>query len=136
MINFHYKIFEHDKYNYIVTKDYSLMTNVIDQTVEHAYFELRSDGYLTIKKGYAWDGATHAIDTKDILRGSLVHDALYQMLQEKLIPKDEKQFNRYFKLANKELLAICKEDGMSWFRRTYIYYAVQWFGRSHARPKN
>ncbi|MGH7536144.1 MAG: DUF1353 domain-containing protein, partial [Gemmatimonadales bacterium] len=41
---------------------------------------LQGRGYLTVKEGYAWDGPSGpTVDTKDFMRGSLVHDALYQL---------------------------------------------------------
>ena len=43
------------------------------------------EGQLTIKKGYAWDGPSGpAIDTKSAMRGSLIHDAGYQLLRSGL----------------------------------------------------
>ena len=36
------------------------------------------NGFITVKKGYSWDGCTFAPDTKDTYEASCVHDALYQ----------------------------------------------------------
>jgi len=45
-----------------------------------------SDGGLLIKAGYSWDGPSgSAIDTKNFMQGSLVHDALYQLLRENIL---------------------------------------------------
>lgn len=82
---------------------------------------LNEDGLVTINDGYAWDGASGAIDTKSIMRASLVHDALYQMIREGL-PIVRKE-------ADKELYRICRESGMWWIRAQYIYWAVRLFGK-------
>ena len=43
---------------------------------------------LTIRTGYAWDGPSGpTIDTKTFMRGSLEHDALYQLIRERLLPQ-------------------------------------------------
>ena len=50
------------------------------------FIVLTADGLLTINKGYAWDGPSGpALDTCNFMRGSLVHDALYQLMREKLL---------------------------------------------------
>ena len=47
--------------------------------IDMEYLGLTTDGTLTVKKGYAWDGPSGpTIDTLNFMRGSLVHDALYQ----------------------------------------------------------
>jgi len=47
------------------------------------YIVLTSQRNIKIKKGYAWDGPSGpTIDTLNFMRGSLVHDALYQLMRE------------------------------------------------------
>lgn len=36
------------------------------------------DGYVTIKKGYSWDGCSFAPDTIETYIASCIHDAFYQ----------------------------------------------------------
>ena len=44
---------------------------------------LALDGTLTIAAGYAWDGASGPIaQGPEVIRASLVHDALYQLMRE------------------------------------------------------
>jgi len=87
-------------------------------------------GRLTLKKGYAWDGPSGpSIDTKNFMRGSLVHDACYQLMREKHLPQ------RRRKPADELLWMICLEDGMSRPRADYVYHAVRTFGASSARPR-
>lgn len=83
-----------------------------------------SEGYLVIKKYYTWDGPSGpSIDTPSFMRGSLVHDALYQLMREGQLSKEYKDY------ADNLLRQICLEDGMSKFRAWYVYQAVHTFGQ-------
>lgn len=85
---------------------------------------------LWIHKGYWWDGPSGpTFDTPDFMRGSLVHDALYQLMREGKLSK------KYRKYADKLLVQICKEDGMAWWRRTYVYWAVRAVGWTKLRKE-
>ncbi|SDW60248.1 DUF1353 domain-containing protein [Nitrosomonas oligotropha] len=76
-------------------------------------------GVLTIKKNYAWDGASGPVlDTQRIMRGSLVHDALYQLMREEHLPQKAREN------ADWLLREICIEDGMSKFNADLVYLAV------------
>ena len=62
------------------------------------------NGVLYIGDGYAWDGPSGpALDTRDAMRGSLVHDALYQLIREGLLPSSARED------ADKLLRSICRE---------------------------
>jgi hypothetical protein len=90
---------------------------------EEPWLRLTQDGTLFIREGYSWDGPSGpAIDTKSFMRASLVHDALYQLIGEELLPAKAR------KLADKTMRTLAKEDGMGWIRRTYTYWAVRVFG--------
>lgn len=74
------------KYKYQLMDDYTIQTDikpVKDIEPKLAKFlSLSPDGVLTIRKFYAWDGPSGpTIDTRDFMRGSLVHDAFYQLMQ-------------------------------------------------------
>ena len=98
--------------------------------IRTGFIELTRDGALTTKKGYAWDGPSGlSFDTKNFMRGSLVHDALYQLMRESLLPLAFKG------LADLELHRLCRADGMSTLRAWYVYQAVNLFGMSSARPQ-
>jgi hypothetical protein len=97
--------------------------------VETDFLWLGESGELIVKKGYAWDGPSGpTIDTKNFMRGSLVHDALYQLIRLGCLDK-----NIYRLLADETLYRICREDGMSWIRACVVYYAVRVFGNPSAR---
>lgn len=90
------------------------------------YVHLSISGILTIEKGYAWDGPSGpTIDTKTFMRGSLVHDGLYQLMREGDIPKSYRDY------ADKLLRDICIEDGMNRFRAWYVYISLKYFGKSN-----
>lgn len=90
---------------------------------------LDADGRLTIRPGYAWDGPSGpTIDTPSFMRGSLVHDALYQLLREGKLPQHRR------KAADRILSDICREDGMSKLRAAWVYRGVRAGGASSARP--
>ena len=55
----------------------------------NGWVHLTGDGRLTIQRGYCWDGASGpTFDTASTMLASLVHDALYQLMRECLLPQD------------------------------------------------
>lgn len=90
---------------------------------------LNGAGLLTILRGYAWDGPSGPMpDTPDAMRGSLVHDALYQLMREGRLD------TRYREVADKLLRELCLEDGMSHPMAELVYQAVHLFGDPYANP--
>jgi hypothetical protein len=86
---------------------------------------------LIVKQGYAWDGPSGpTIDTKNFMRGSLVHDALYQLCREGFLEK-----NTYRPIADRLLYDLVREDGMNWFRAKYMYWAVRLAANPMARKQ-
>jgi len=110
-------------YKYQLAKDYVTTVAIVGRTATSAFIALAEDGQLQIVRGYAWDGPSGpAVDTKNFMRGSLVHDALYQLMREGLLSPD------YRAVADRELKRICLEDGMSRLRAWWVYTAVKSFG--------
>ena len=132
------KVTAHIKYRKIDGYKYQLMEKYVHETqwvlpkavaTGGKWVTLAKTGRLTLKKGYAWDGPSGpTIDTKDFMRGSLVHDGCYQLIREKLIPQGKR------KPADVLLWLICIEDGMARFRADYVYHAVRAFGAGAATP--
>lgn len=118
------------RYKYTLFEDYPFQTDLRPSyAISTKFIDLNSSGLLTIKRNYAWDGASGpAFDTKNIMRGSLVHDALYQLMREKLIPLEKREY------ADWLLREICIEDGMSKIRADWVYLGVDIFGASSTRP--
>lgn len=121
-------------YKYQLIETYNVRLKIKpSKLIVSEYITLSKSGNLTIEKDYCWDGASGpAIDTKNFMRGSLVHDALYQLMCEGYISK------KWRKQADKELRRICLEDGMSKVRVSWVYWAVRTFAKRHSsivKPK-
>ena len=114
-------IFYRAGYKAQLAEEYSIMTGIRGWTVRHEFFEIEETGLMTIRRGYCWDFATKALDTRNFLRGSLVHDVGCQAIKEGILPWEAKE------AVDKELVKICREDGMSKFRCWYVHKAVSRF---------
>jgi hypothetical protein len=117
------------QYKYTLFADYQIPTDLrIAQPIAvPPVIVLEVDGVLRIRKGYAWDGPSGpTMDTANFMRGSLVHDALYQIMREELIPQEHREY------ADKLLHKICLEDGMSTLRAWLVYQGVRLGGASSA----
>ena len=119
-------------YKYQLVEEYQVKVSVLPKNdIKTDFIELSIEGMLIIKNGYAWDGPSGpTIDTPNFMRGSLVHDALYQLLRNELI--DEKWRDK----ADKELRRICCEDGMPKICASWVYIAVRKWGKVAASPES
>ena len=120
-------------YKYQLNQSYSIQTEIKPKAaVDTEYLSLTLDGRLTVKEGYAWDGPSGpTIDTLNFMRGSLVHDALYQLMRERFLEHDT-----YREPADRLLQTLCKEDGMSTIRAWGVYHGVRLGGGPSADPAN
>lgn len=110
-----------------------------DIKVKYIYFpaainsiliSLWAGGRLEIFEHYIWDGPSGpAIDTKTFMRGSLVHDALYQLMREGRLDRKHRKY------ADQLLRKICIEDGMAKWRAWYVYHAVRMFGKNNSMAR-
>ena len=113
------------KYKFKVEENFSIELPFKIPDFEHEYASSK-DGILSVKKGYAWDGASGPIiNTRDTLVASLVHDVLYQAMRLNLI-KSSKE-NRM--IADKNFFEILKMNGVNSIRRKVWYFAVRLFGK-------
>ena len=100
-----------------------------EQGIVTMFLTLGRNGVLNIRDGYAWDGPSGpTIDTETFMRGSLVHDACYQLIRDGHLGYQHKT------VADELLRKICIEDGMSLYRAWYVHKAVAWFGRFAIKP--
>jgi len=118
-------------YKYQLAKDYRVKVSVVPvQDIDTDYIGLSASGILFIKKGYAWDGPSGpTVDTKNFMRGSLVHDALYQLMRTRHLSK-----TRWRAVADLELKRMCLEDGMSRLRAAWVHRGVRLGGGPAADP--
>ena len=97
--------------------------------IKTEYIDLNKNGELLIRIGYAWDGPSGpAIDTRNFMRGSLIHDALYQLIRLDKLPKESRN------TVDKILMDTCLEDGMSKTRAWWVYIAVKTFADRATMP--
>jgi len=118
------------KYKYNLHSDYEHSTGItVDDPCDTKFLKIDSNGKLLIKNGYSWDGPSGpTIDTKNFMRGSLLHDALYQLMRECVVDQNQR------KRADEILREICREDGMSKVRAWWVYKAVRIAGAGRTRP--
>lgn len=122
-------------YKYQLVEDYrvDLSGHLPHSNVVGNYY-LLSGGTLTVTAGYAWDGPSGpTFDTKAFMRGSLVHDVLYQMIRNKQVGHPTIDIR---KVADNILKQLVREDGMSAIRAYWVYRAVRLFGaKAASKPK-
>jgi hypothetical protein len=113
------KIYYKSGYKFQLNQTVKILIPIIGHTINHDFFTLDAKGNLTIFKNYAWDGASGFPDIKSIIRGSLVHDVLYQAMRLKLLPTDKR------KVADEILKKLCLEDGMNPLLASTVYNGVR-----------
>ncbi len=116
-------------YKYQLAEDYKhqLSFRVPAEGFHSHLFHCTGEGVLVIWTNYAWDGASGPTrDTKNSMRASLVHDALYQAIREKSLPES------FRPLADSEFWLITRQDGMRWWRSLGWFAAVRRFGKEAA----
>ena len=103
------------------------------ERLETRFITLDIDGRLFINGGYAWDGPTgvpNVWGTRWLIRPSLIHDALYQLLRYGLLDQ------RCRKAADVEFLEACYQDAKFKWLGDVAYWAVRKFGKVAADPKS
>ena len=119
-------------YKYQLDFTYSLKIPIYPPgDVACEFISLSKDGLLVITEGYAWDGASGpTIDTASSMRGSLVHDALYQLMRQGLLP------HTWRAAADDVLFRLCVEDGMFHWRAWLWRKMVGEFADPASRHEN
>ena len=93
------------------------------------WFNMSTDGVLKVNSGYAWDGPSGpTFDTRNFMRGSLIHDVLYQAMRLEALPM------RFRGDADVLLKMICIEDGMSKLRAWWVYQGVRFGAKWSVLP--
>ena len=91
------------------------------------WLALDCDGLLTIRAGYAGDGASGpVVQGADNMRASLIHDAYYQLIRLGLV------HTAYRAAADRVYRRVCVEDGMSHARAEAHFIALRMFGATAA----
>jgi len=137
----YYSLIEHPRYRYRLDEPFTHRLHygeplegrrAVIRSDDRIWVALAGDGELWIADGYAWDGASGpAVNTTSFVRGSLVHDVLYQLIAAGALPKQPWKAH-----ADAELYRICRQDGMGLARAWWVWSAVRVFGgaRDRFRP--
>jgi hypothetical protein len=118
-----------DKYQ--TTRDHAVGTGItLPRTVVSGcgYVVHEASGRLTVRSGYCWDGPSGpTFDTAATMRGSLFHDAGYDLMSEGLLDVEthREPFDRL-------LHQILIEDGAWRWRARLWLWAVRRFARRAA----
>lgn len=119
-------------YKYQLAEDEIFKIPIQPETkIATEFIELHPDGKLIIKAGYAWDGPSGpTFDTRSSMRGSLAHDALYQLIRLELLPE-------WRRLEADDVIYECLiADGM-WRVRAWLWRReLKKFAGFAADPKN
>jgi hypothetical protein len=122
-------------YKHQLVEEYSVKTRIKPRIkIETEYIILNSEGKLSVKKGYAWDGASGPVpDTRKVLRASLVHDALYQLMrtQPDKLPREDHRGD-----ADLLFKEVCIEDGVVKSKAKVYYFGLRKFGEKFADPSS
>lgn len=119
-------------YKYQLAVDYRVTIPIYPLTdIACQFISLSTTGDLVVKAGYAWDGASGpTIDSKSCMRGALVHDCLYQMMRQQLLP------HSWRSKADDVLMQMCIEDGMFRWRAWLWRKMVGEFADPASRHEN
>ncbi|RKY10477.1 MAG: hypothetical protein DRP56_00845 [Planctomycetota bacterium] len=105
-------------HKYQLNGDACFVTGITGFDCSTKYITLEPYGSVLIKDGYAWDGPSGpTIDTKSTIRGSLLHDALYQLIRLELLPSG------YRKVADREAACRWRADKM-WRIRAWVWTKI------------
>jgi len=121
-----------DGYKYQIVEPFEVQTGFeVEKAIRTKYITLNKHGKLKILSGYAWDGPSGpTVDTKSFMRGSCVHDSLYQLMRE------ERLDIAYREPSDRLLQELCIEDGMWRIRAWWGYKGLQIANGSAALPEN
>jgi len=118
-------------YKYELLNTEEVTTPIRGISITTSFMCLAITGRLFVHAYYAWDGPSGpTIDTPSFMRGSLFHDALYQLMREGLLD------HKYRIVADELLRQICLEDGMPAWRAWYVYQCVRMFAGGCIKDKN
>ena len=127
------RIYYSKGYKNWLRKPYSVQTPIVpcrDIVSSGGFIMLDYNGVLHLKAGYAWDGASGAINTNTFMRPSLIHDGFYQLFREGKLSLN------YRKQVDELLGSMCRADGMNKIRAWYVVLMVKLFAGTAASPQN
>lgn len=126
------KVYYREGYKYVLADAFICNIPIYpEEDIVTDFIKLTKNGKLIIEKYYAWDGASGpTFDTPSSIKGSLVHDVLYQLMRLELLDI------KWRKTADDLLEEICKHCGMSSWRAYLWKKCVNWFAEKCACKEN
>ena len=120
-------------YKYQLATAYPIKINIRPRKdIDTEFIKLKRSGHLTVARGYAWDGPSGpVVDTRQNMRASLVHDALYQLMRKKLL-----SVKTHKDKADKLFKKMCIEDGVSRTTAQIYYFGLKLGGKPATDPRN
>lgn len=99
-----------------------------EHPIKTEFIRLDQFGNLVVLRGYAWDGPSGpAPDLDGFMRGSLKHDALYQLMRMGLLSPEQ-----WRKTADEIFRRDCKIDGLWGWLAQVAYKSIRSFGSFNA----
>lgn len=117
----------------LVEKDVSFPTDIHPQDdIITEFVELKTNGLLTLKIGFFWDGASGpTINSMSSRRAACIHDGLYRLAQKKLIGGE---LNR--KKTDRIFYEYLLYDRMTHWRAKVWWRSVRrWAKKSYTKRK-
>lgn len=115
-----------DKYKYRLFQCEKRRTSIKGLSVNTRFINLATDGLMTIRTGYAWNGSNWSIDWKS-LTATLFHDAGYQLMKLGLIGQEHRE---YFDGLYRDILL---EKGLWKIHADFRYTMLRNFGGTSAK---
>ena len=119
-------------YKYQLASDSSGQTPIKpEKNIDTEFIKLNLDGYMFIKSGYAWDGASGPTwDTKKTYTPSLVHDCFCQLIRQGYLEDSDRDD------ADSFFYAMLLEKKMWKVRAKVWYWGVRIGAKyNHQKPK-
>jgi len=102
-----------------------------DHVMVGPFISIWPSGKIRVYRGYAWDGPSGpAFDTDNFMVPSMVHDAIYQLMRNKVLP-----LVPYREIADEIMYDMCIERGMWPPRAWWCKRGVRKFGKDAASIK-
>lgn len=125
------EIFDYNRNSKVVLHDVGPRKGDRSHVKVGPFLSLYPFGRIEIAKGYAWDGPSGpAFDTDNFMTPSMVHDAIYQLMRNQVLPLDP-----YREIADEMMFEMCKDRGMCGVRAWWCKRGVRRFGKAAASIK-
>jgi len=102
-----------------IYENFEFQTIIKGYPFEAELYSMDEDGLLKVKKYYTWDGPSGALNTKDFVKGSGIHDIGCEVIDAGLMPRETQ-------CLWDEQMIICNTNQGMWLpRRVWTYMAVR-----------